>query len=103
MNRNCLASVVLVAALLAGLSGIGAAEEKTEVLYTSPNGAFRIEFSPAEGPGTEEATGDVWVVSAKDPTQRAKLPKQAVGSNFFAMSRRHESTLSRMKNGSFNN
>ena len=80
MNRNCLSGVVLVAALLIGFSGIGTAEEKTEILYTSPSGAFRIEFSPAEGLGTEEAMGDVWVVSTKDPTQRAKLPKQFADS-----------------------
>ena len=80
MNRNCLSGGVLVAALLIDFSGIGTAEEKTEVLYTSPNGAFRIEFSPAEGLGTEEAMGDVWVVSTKDPTQRAKLPKQGADS-----------------------
>jgi uncharacterized protein YecT (DUF1311 family) len=43
----------------------GKAEEKTEVLYTSTSGAVRLE-----------RTGeDIWVVSAKDPAQRAKLPK----------------------------
>ena len=62
-------------------SATGKAEEKPEVLYTSPSGAFRIEqtgvgFSGGEG----ESTGDIWVVSTKDPTQPAKLPKQASDS-----------------------
>ena len=72
--------MIVALSLTLGFSGTGAADEKSEVLYTSPNGAFRIESSPAEGPGTEEATGDVWVVSTKDPTQRAKLPKQSADS-----------------------
>jgi len=59
-------------------SATAPAEEKPEVLYTSPSGMFRIErigqaFSGGEG----ESTGDIWIVSAKDPTQRAKLPKQS--------------------------
>lgn len=54
------------------------AEQKTEVLSTSPGSAFRIEqtgvgFSGGQG----ESTGDVWVIATKDPTQRAKLPKQS--------------------------
>jgi hypothetical protein len=75
MKRSCLASIGLVTWLLIGSSRIGIAEEKAEILYTSPSGAFRIEFSSAEASGTEEATGDVWVVATKEPTQRAKLPK----------------------------
>jgi uncharacterized protein YecT (DUF1311 family) len=59
-------------------SATAATEEKAEVLYTSPTGAFRIEqigqaFSGGEG----ESTGDIWVIPTKDPTQRAKLPKQS--------------------------
>src|SRR5216110_483404 len=62
-------------------SATGKAEEKPEVLYTSPSGAFQSEqtgvgFSGGEG----ESTGDIWVVSTKDPTQPAKLPKQASDS-----------------------
>ena len=73
-------TLIVALSLTFGFSGTGAADGKTETLYRSPSGAFRIEFSPAEGPGTEEATGDVWVVSTKDPTQRAKLPKQSADS-----------------------
>ena len=63
--------------LLMGSSRIGIAEEKAEILYTSPSGAFRVEFNSADGAGTDEAMGNVWIVSTKDPTQRAKLPKQS--------------------------
>lgn len=80
MKRSCLAGTGLLTWLVIGFSGIGIAEERTEILYTSHSGAFRIESSPAEGSANEEATGDVWVVSTKDPTQRAKLPKQATDS-----------------------
>ena len=80
MERSCLASIGLITWLLIGSSGIGSAEEKIEILYTSPSGAFRVEFNPAEGAGTDEATGDVWVVSTTDPTQRARLPKQSADS-----------------------
>lgn len=45
-------------------SGTGATEEKTELLYTSPNGAIRIERNGEKA----------WVISSKDPAQRAKLP-----------------------------
>src|SRR6266496_2740786 len=56
-------------------SATAQAEEKTEVLYTSPSGAFRIELSPAKGPATEErASGNVWLVSTKDPGVRVKMP-----------------------------
>lgn len=80
MKRSCLVGTLLLTWLVIGFSGIGIAEEKTEILYTSRSGAFRIESSPAEGSGNEEATGYVWVVFTKDPTQRAKLPKQATDS-----------------------
>jgi len=80
MKRSCLAGTGLLTWLFIGFSGIGIAEEKTEILYTSHSGAFRIESIPAEGSANEEATGDVWIVSTKDPTQRAKLPKQATDS-----------------------
>jgi uncharacterized protein YecT (DUF1311 family) len=80
MKQSCLAGIGLLTWLLVGFSAVGFAEEKTEILYTDPSGAFQVEFRPAVGPGTEEATGDVWVVSTKEPTQRAKLPKQSADS-----------------------
>src|SRR5262249_21966279 len=80
MKRSCLAGIGLLTWLIIGFSGIGIAQEKTEVLYKSHSGAFRIESSPAEGSANEEATGDVWVASIKDPRERAKLPKQATDS-----------------------
>jgi len=46
-------------------SATGETGEKAEVVYTSPSDAVRLE-----------RTGDdIWVVSIKDPAQRAKLPK----------------------------
>jgi uncharacterized protein YecT (DUF1311 family) len=75
VNPNCLAALILVISLLISFLTTNAAEEKLELLYTSPSGAFRIEFSPAEGPGTEErASGNVWLVSTKDPGARVKMP-----------------------------
>ena len=68
-------SIGLVMWLLMDSSRIGIAEEKAEILYTSPSGAFRVEFNSADGAETDEAMGNVWIVSTKDPTQRAKLPK----------------------------
>jgi uncharacterized protein YecT (DUF1311 family) len=64
MNRNYLTVVLLAASLLISFSATGRAEEKPEVLYTSPSGAIRIERSGE----------NAWVVSTKDPTQRAKMP-----------------------------
>jgi uncharacterized protein YecT (DUF1311 family) len=55
------------------------AEEKTEVLATSPSGAFRIE-STFPDQSAADATADIWVVSTRDPAQRAKLPKQSADS-----------------------
>lgn len=66
---------------LLGFSTSGAVEKETDVVYTSPSGAFRVEVSPPEVSATaEEVTGDLWVVSTKDPAQRAKLPKEAADS-----------------------
>ena len=79
MNEsNFLAVALLTASFLISFSTVRAAEEKPEILCTSPSGAFRIEqtgvaFSGGEG----ESTGDVWVISTKDPAQRVKLPKQS--------------------------
>ena len=64
MSRNLYAPVVLIATLVTGFSATGNAEGRPEVLYTSPDGAIRIERSG----------GNAWVISTKDPTQRAKMP-----------------------------
>lgn len=45
-------------------SATARSEEKPEVLSTSPSGAVRLE----------QISQDIWVVSTKDPAQRAKLP-----------------------------
>src|SRR5438067_3998797 len=64
MNRNYLTVLLLAASLLISFSATGRAEEKPEVLYTSPSGAIRIERSGEK----------VWVISTKNPDQRAELP-----------------------------
>ena len=64
MNRNSFAAVMLIASLVIGFPATGNAEEKPEVLYTSPDGAIRIERSG-------EAA---WVISTKNPDHRAELP-----------------------------
>lgn len=76
--RRCLVTG-LVVSLLLGSSLVAMAEEEAEVLATSPSGAFRIE-SKFPDKSADDATADIWVISAKDPAQRAKLPKQSADS-----------------------
>src|SRR6266480_1803454 len=64
MNRNDLATVLLVVPLVVGFWICITAEQKAEVLYTSPGGAIRIERDGE----------NAWLISTKDPTQRAKMP-----------------------------
>jgi uncharacterized protein YecT (DUF1311 family) len=79
MERKCLAKIGLVASLLLCLPAAAKPEGEPEILGTSPSGAFRIESQDAE-PSAPDATGDIWLVSTKDPAQRAKLPKQSADS-----------------------
>jgi uncharacterized protein YecT (DUF1311 family) len=79
MNRKCLATIGLIAALLISLPIAAKSEEQIEVLCTSPSGTFRIESRFPEQ-SADEATADIWLVSTKDPAQRAKLPKQSPDS-----------------------
>jgi hypothetical protein len=49
-----------------------AAEEKSEVLYTSPSGAFRavqVEVTPS---GNDESGQEFWIISTRDKTRRTK-------------------------------
>src|SRR5438046_3365767 len=64
MNRNSFAAVMLIASLVIGFPATGNADEKPEVLYTSPDGAVRIERNGEKA----------WVTSNNDPAQRAELP-----------------------------
>jgi hypothetical protein len=75
MNRQFL-SVTLFSLCLLGISRICAEEAKPEILYTSPSGRLRLELVTTAGSGAEEEISDVWLVSSKDPSQRARLPKQ---------------------------
>ena len=79
MKRSRLATAAAFVALCLGCSAKARAEEQTEVLGTSPSGAFRIESKFPEISAAEE-TADIWLISTKDPAQRAKLPKQAPDS-----------------------
>ena len=79
MKRTYCALAALALSLVAAISSAETAEEKPEVLSTSPSGAFRIESKYSE-PSAADATADIWVVSTKDPAQRAKLPKQSADS-----------------------
>jgi uncharacterized protein YecT (DUF1311 family) len=79
MKRSRPATVAVVVSLCLGWFTKAGAEEQTEVLGTSPSGAFRIESKFPETSAAEE-TADIWLVSTKDPAQRAKLPKQSADS-----------------------
>lgn len=58
----------------------GPAQKKNEVVFVSPSGAFEIESVRPDSSAGVEATEDLWVVSTKDRTQRARLPKQSPDS-----------------------
>lgn len=79
MKRSRLATGAVVVSLCLGWSTKARAEEQTEVLGTSPSGAFRIESRFPETSASDE-TADIWLISATDPAQRAKLPKQSADS-----------------------
>jgi hypothetical protein len=79
MKGRSLAIGALGLSLCLAWSTRARAEEQTEVLGTSPSGAFRIE-SEFPDQSAEDATADIWVVSTKEPAQRTKLPKQSADS-----------------------
>jgi uncharacterized protein YecT (DUF1311 family) len=79
MKRSRLATAAAVVSPCLGWSTKARSEEQTEILGTSPSGAFRIE-SKFPDRSTDDATADIWVISTKDPAQRAKLPKQSTDS-----------------------
>jgi uncharacterized protein YecT (DUF1311 family) len=54
-------------------------QKENEVLYTTRSGGFRIE-SRFPDQSAADTTADIWVVSTKDPSQRAKLPKESADS-----------------------
>ena len=56
-------------------------EQKKDIVNVSPSGALEIESVPqTSSSANDDATPDLWVVSTKDRTQRARLPKQAPDS-----------------------
>jgi uncharacterized protein YecT (DUF1311 family) len=79
MRQEHSAKIGLVVALLICGPATAKSENETEVLATSPSGAFRIE-SKFPDQSADDATADIWFISTKDPAQRAKLPKQSPDS-----------------------
>jgi uncharacterized protein YecT (DUF1311 family) len=79
MKRSRLANAGLLGLLFLSFVLVATAEEAREVLGTSSSGAFRIESKFPET-SAADATADIWVVSTRDPGQRAKLPKQGADS-----------------------
>jgi uncharacterized protein YecT (DUF1311 family) len=76
----CSAAVVFRSAFpICGLAQ-ATIQERTDLLYTSPSGALRIETTVKPSSTGDELTAETWVVSTKDPTQRARLPKQSADS-----------------------
>jgi uncharacterized protein YecT (DUF1311 family) len=49
------------------------AEEKTEVLYTSPSGAFRVVQVNVTPTSDDESGQEFWIVSTRDESRRTKL------------------------------
>src|SRR5260370_23383063 len=80
LNKMKTLSAGLFCYILFGVTTCSLAEEsgqpKPEVLYTSLSGALRIEQITERSKDGEPATS-VWVVSTKNPTQRAKIPKDS--------------------------
>jgi len=79
MKGSVLGAAWLVVSLSLGLPPSARSEEETGLLATSPSGAFEIE-STFPDKSAANATADIWVVSTKDPAQRAKLPKESADS-----------------------
>src|SRR5437773_7527158 len=52
---------------------VQAAEEKPEVLYTSPSGAFRVVQVEVTPTGDDESGRECWIVSTSDESRRTKL------------------------------
>jgi len=52
---------------------VQAAEEKPEVLYTSPGGAFRVVQVEVTPTGDDESGQEFWIVSTRDESHRTKL------------------------------
>lgn len=71
---------IFLLAILGILAARLTAQEKKEVVFTSPGGAFEIESVRPDSSAGDEATEDLWVVSTKDRSQRVRLPKQSPDS-----------------------
>jgi uncharacterized protein YecT (DUF1311 family) len=73
-NRHVkLSFVFLVAVVFYVCISVQAAEEKPEVLYTSPSGAFRVVQVEVTPGGDNEVGREVWIVSTRDENRPTKL------------------------------
>ena len=52
---------------------VQAAEEKSEVFYTTPSGAFRVVQVEVTPTGEDESGQEFWIVSTRDESHRTKL------------------------------
>jgi len=52
---------------------VQASEEKPEVLYISPSGAFRVVQVEVTPTGNDESGQEAWIVSTRDESRRTKL------------------------------
>jgi uncharacterized protein YecT (DUF1311 family) len=78
MNTKRLALVGLISSTF-GLAAAVKSADEAEALAKSLSGAFTVESRDPEG-SNADALPDVWLVSTKDPSQRAKLPKESTDS-----------------------
>jgi uncharacterized protein YecT (DUF1311 family) len=78
MNKKRLVVIGLVTSVLC-LTGAAKPEGEAEPLGESPSGAFAIESKGADE-SNPDAMPEIWVISAKDPSERAKLPKESADS-----------------------
>jgi uncharacterized protein YecT (DUF1311 family) len=79
MKRICLAAIFTLLLLANRQLARAETEEGAEVLAMSPSGALRITSSASTSDG-EEGAQEVWLISTKEPAQKAKLPKQSADS-----------------------
>ncbi len=80
-KRVCLFAIFTLLLLVGVVVARAETEERAEILATSPSGALRITTTSSTATSEEgEGAAEVWVLSTKDPTQKATLPKQSADS-----------------------
>jgi uncharacterized protein YecT (DUF1311 family) len=72
MKRNIRFARLATCAALS-LVATGRAENKPEILYTSPSGAFRVVEVNVKPTSDDESGREFWIVSTRDDSRRTKL------------------------------